>query len=198
MIRLENVSLAYERKPVLTGLTLHIMPGAHIALMGPSGCGKTTLLQLIGGLLSPDGGTAVVHARRTALVFQEPRLLPTRTALQNVNAVLGDRKATRREAERWLSLVGLSDAADKYPAELSGGMAQRVNIARALAYDADLFLLDEPFKGLDEARRGAIIDLLREHTVGKTLVLATHDRAEAEALCSEILLYKDGTFVPET
>ncbi|MGM9614559.1 MAG: ABC transporter ATP-binding protein [Oscillospiraceae bacterium] len=194
MIRLDNITIAYDGVTVLKNLTLHIPRGAHIALMGPSGCGKTSVLNLAAGLLTPASGTVNTTAARIACVFQEPRLLPTRTALQNVNAVLSDKKATLPEAARWLAAAGLSDAMDKYPAELSGGMAQRVSIARALAYDAELLLLDEPFKGLDAARKTELIALIAAHTKHKTLLLATHDRAEADALCSTVLTFQNGTF----
>lgn len=189
--------MIYDGTPVLERMTLHVPAGAHAALMGPSGCGKSTLLNLAAGLLSPAAGTVRVGAGRIAYVFQEPRLLPDRTALQNVNAVLGDKKATLPAAEAWLARVGLSDAADKYPAELSGGMAQRVNIARALAWDSELLLLDEPFQGIDEDRRAALIALLREQAAGKTLLLATHDHAEAEALCETVYGYEEKRFIPE-
>lgn len=194
MIKLDNITIAYGSEPVLQNLTLHIPQNAHIALMGPSGCGKTSVLNLAAGLLAPAAGTVSIAADRIAFVFQEPRLLPTRTALQNVNAVLSDKKATLPEAAKWLEAVGLSDAADKYPAELSGGMAQRVSIARALACDAELLLLDEPFRGLDETRKAELISLIAEHTKDKTLLLATHDRAEADALCGAVLTFQNGTF----
>lgn len=196
MIHLVDVTLAYDGAAVLEHMTLHVPPGSHIALMGPSGCGKSSVLKLAAGLLRPGSGTVRVSSERPACVFQEPRLLPGRTALQNVNAVLGDRRATLSDARAWLDRMGLSEAADKYPAELSGGMAQRVNIARALAYGGDLLLLDEPFQGIDEERRAELIDLIREHTGSRTLLLATHDRAEAEALCGSILVYEEKRFIP--
>lgn len=181
---------------MLEHVTLAIPSGAHGALMGPSGCGKSTLLNLAAGLLSPAAGTVQTGGGRIAYVFQEPRLLPDRTALQNVNAVLGDKKATLPTAEEWLVRVGLGDAMDKYPAELSGGMAQRVNIARALAWDGDILLLDEPFRGVDEDRKETLVSLLREHTRNRTLLLATHDRTEAEALCDTVFVCRDRGFIP--
>ena len=110
--------------------------GAHIAFMGPSGCGKTTLLRVLAGLRAPDGGSVRVSPGRIACVFQEPRLLPWRTAAENVNAVLSDRAQTMPQARAWLERLELGEAAEQYPAALSGGMQQRVAIARALAYDA--------------------------------------------------------------
>ena len=118
--------------------------------------------------------------RKTAVVFQEPRLLPWRTALENVNLVLGDGKSTLEQARKALEQVNLSDALDKYPRELSGGMQQRVSLARALAAEGDLLILDEPFKAMDEALRDQVIEL-----VGRTnaaILLVTHEEAEARQL----------------
>lgn len=195
MIRFESISLTYGDRPVLSNLTLHITPGEHAALMGPSGCGKTTLLRLASGLLPPSGGAVTVNAKRIAYAFQEPRLLPWLTAAENVNAVLGDNAATMPQAIRWLEAVGLADAANKFPRELSGGMAQRVNLARALAFDGDLLLLDEPTKGLDEAQQDSVLALLRERTAGKAVLLATHEPREAQALTKQIYLWENNTFV---
>ena len=194
MIHLDHVLLSYGNESVLEDVTLRVRPGEHTALMGPSGCGKSSLLQLAAGLVSPARGSAEITANKISYVFQEPRLLPSRTALQNVNAVLGGRKTTLPEAKAWLSRLGLADALDKYPAELSGGMRQRVNIARALAFDGDLLLLDEPFAGLDEARRDDVLSLLQEYAAKKTLLLATHDRTEADALCDRIYTYANKRF----
>lgn len=191
MIRLEKVSLSLDGQTILRDVTFHVPRGAHLALMGPSGCGKTSFLHLIAGLFPPTTGTVSVSAARIAFAFQEPRLLPSRTALENINLVLGDRKATLPKAADWLRAVGLSDAADKYPAELSGGMAQRVNLARALAYNADLLLLDEPFQGLDDARRQEMTELIASHAKGRTLLLATHDRPDADTLCDRLLTFRN-------
>ena len=196
MIHLDDLSLAYGDEPVLEHVSLHIPAGTHAALMGPSGCGKTSLIRLAAGLISPTGGSVSVNTDRISFVFQEPRLLPSRSALQNVNAVLGDRRDTLPQAKEWLELVGLGDAADKRPQDLSGGMRQRVNIARALAWQGELLLLDEPFSGVDEDRKAALIELIAEHARGRTLLLATHDAAEAGALCDRIYLYSGKTFLP--
>ena len=165
--------------------------------MGPSGCGKTTLLRVALSLQPPDAGTVSGDAGRTAAVFQEPRLLPWRTAAENVNAVLSDTEATMPEALSMLDRVELSDAAEKYPAELSGGMQQRVSIARALAYRPDLLVLDEPFRGLDDELRGRIVSLLSASlpSPSASLLLVTHSEDEARALGCRILRYRDGRFV---
>ncbi len=194
MIRFDNVTAAYGGEPALVDITLSIPTGTTAALMGPSGCGKSTLLQLAAGLLTPAAGTVTAEGR-LAYAFQDPRLLPWFTAARNVNAVLSDRAATMPEALKWLEAVGLADAADKYPRELSGGMRQRVGLARALAYGADILLLDEPTKGLDAGLREDIWALLRDYARGRTVLLATHDPAEAAALADRVYTYKDKRFV---
>ena len=196
MIRFEDVSLVYGDRTVLRGVDLHVPAGAHAALMGPSGCGKTSLLLLAAGLQKPTAGAVRSAAVRPAYAFQEPRLLPRLTAAQNVNAVLSDRAETMPQALRWLEAVGLADAADRLPHQLSGGMAQRVNLARSLAYGGDLLLLDEPLKELDGDRKQAILALLAEHTAGRTLLVTTHDPDEARALADTVYLWRNGAFVP--
>ena len=185
MIETRDLTVTYGGRAVLREVDLTVPDGAHIALMGPSGCGKTTLLRVLAGLQTPG---------RMACVFQEPRLLPWRTAAENVNAVLSDRAQTMPQALAWLERLELGDACDQYPAALSGGMQQRVAIARALAYDAPVLLLDEPFRGLDAALRARVTALIADAAKDKTLVLATHDAADAAALGCAVYAYADGTF----
>ncbi len=196
MIRFEDVSLSYGERAVLRHVRLRVPPGGRAALMGPSGCGKTSLLHLAAGLTRPTAGAVVSNARRPAYAFQEPRLLPRLTAAQNVNAVLSDSPETMAQALRWLDAVGLADAADKLPRELSGGMAQRVNLARALAYDGDMLLLDEPLRELDGDRKQAVLSLLAEHTQGRTLLVTTHDPDVAHTLADAVYIWHDGAFLP--
>ena len=187
MLEVKDVRIAFGEKTVLSGCSLEAGPGDRIALMGPSGCGKTTLLALTLGLRKSDSGSVLNTARRTAAVFQEPRLLPWRTAAENVNAVLSDGPETMPEALIWLERLQLSAAADLYPAELSGGMQQRVAIARALAFRPDYLVLDEPFKGLDAALYHDVAGQISSHLGGAALLLATHRKEEAEALGCRIL-----------
>ena len=149
---------------------------------------------MLAGLRAPDGGSVRVSPGRIACVFQEPRLLPWRTAAENVNAVLSDRTQTMPQARAWLERLELGAAAEQYPAALSGGMQQRVAIARALAYDAPVLLLDEPFRALDAALRARVIACIAAETQGRTLVLATHDPADADALGCTVYAYAGGTF----
>ena len=185
MLKLTDISHNYGDHPVLNGMNLTVCPGQRIALMGPSGCGKTTALRIALRLLNPTGGTVENTFRKTVAVFQEPRLLPWRTAIQNVNLVLGDKKATLETAKAHLKQVGLEEALDKYPQELSGGMQQRVSLARALAAEGDLLVLDEPFKAMDEALRERIIALVAQ--TDAAILLVTHEEAEAKMLGCEII-----------
>ncbi len=195
MLELQNVTVVYGEKTVLSGCSLSADDGDHVALMGPSGCGKTTLLRTALSLLKPQSGTVRTGTGRSAAVFQEPRLLPWATALENVNAVLSDQQDTLPEALLWLERVGLKEAADLYPAELSGGMQQRVSIARALAVHPDLLVLDEPFQGLDEALRARVLDLVSSSLPRAVILLATHREEEAAALGCRVLRYREGRFL---
>lgn len=195
MIELKNVSIAYGEQTVLNGQNLAVPAGERIALMGPSGCGKTSLLQLIAGLIKPVEGSVSIHTGRIACLFQEPRLLPWLTAEKNVNTVLADSAVTLPEARKWLEAVGLKNAIKKYPHELSGGMQQRVSLARALAYQGDILLLDEPLKGLDSETKSDMIDLINTYAAGKTLILATHDKEEAAALTDTVYAYQNNSFI---
>lgn len=185
MVKLTGITHAYDGKIVLQNQSLTLLPGQRVALMGPSGVGKTTALRIVLGLLKPDAGTVENTFRKTAAVFQEPRLLPWRTAAENVNLVLGDSSRTMDAARAQLARLGLESAADKYPEELSGGMQQRVAIARALAMDADLLVLDEPFKAMDEVLRNQVIELVSQ--TNATILLVTHEEEEAKALGCEII-----------
>lgn len=196
MIRIESLRLSYGGQPVLENVNMHIRPGEKIAIMGPSGCGKTSLLKAIGGLIKPESGSVSVGGRLSC-VFQEPRLLPWLSAAENINAVLSDSAETMPAAQKWLEAVGLDEAAQKRPGELSGGMQQRLSIARALAYGGDILLLDEPLKGMDTQLRSSVAELIRSHSADKTLVLITHDRAEAEAFADRVFVYRDKKFIEE-
>lgn len=189
MLNFRNISHRYGENTVLSGFSLELHPGERIALMGPSGCGKTTLLRIALGLLQPTEGRVENTFRKTAVVFQEPRLLPWQTALENVNLVLGGSKTTLPKAMEQLKALGLEAAADKYPGELSGGMQQRTALARALALEGDLLILDEPFKAMDEKLRWDVI--AKAAKTDAAILLVTHDEAEARALGCRILNLKN-------
>ena len=195
MLELKEIFLSFGGHAVLSNCSLHLAPGERIALMGPSGCGKTTLLRTALSLQQSDSGTVVCRAHKPAAVFQEPRLLPWLTALENVNLVLSDTPETLPAARAWLECMELADSAGLYPAELSGGMQQRVSLARALACEPDLLVLDEPFKGLDSALYDRILEVLKKALDGASLLLATHREEEALALGCRIVRYNAGQFV---
>lgn len=190
MIELNKVSVKYGNTQVLNDFSMVVNKGEHIALMGSSGAGKTTVLQLISNLRSPDSGKVLCHTNKIAYMFQEPRLVPWLTAAENVNLVLGDSEKSLPEAVKWLKLVGLEDAIDKYPAELSGGMQQRTALARALAYNADVLLLDEPLSALDEEMADSILSIIKEYTNDKTVILVTHNSAHAKQFAETIYILK--------
>lgn len=172
MLTVQHLTKSFDGVPVLSDFSCAFPDSGIVYIVGPSGQGKTTLLRCIAGLEKPESGEVLGVPERIAYCFQEDRLLPWRTALGNLEAVLGRRR--REECLRWLALVGLSDARDKYPNELSGGMRSRVAFARALAFDAPLLLLDEPFHALDDATRSAMEELLLRETAGRLVLLVTH------------------------
>ena len=166
MILFENVYKRFGGRAVLENLSFSLGAGEQLCLVGPSGRGKSTVLNLAAGLLEPDSGKI---ARQTSRIFQEDRLLPWLGALQNVALVCPE-----QEARRWLCKLGLGDFLDVRPAQLSGGMARRVAIARALAFPADLYLFDEPFRGLDDQTLQITLAAIREATAGKAALFASH------------------------
>ncbi|MBQ2118635.1 MAG: ATP-binding cassette domain-containing protein [Clostridia bacterium] len=179
-ISVRGLSKSYGEKRVISSLTLDLPLGAVTALMGPSGCGKTTLAFLLAGLIPPDGGEISGVPEKKAFVFQEDRLAEEFSALSNVRFVLPGRD--RKRAAELLARLGLGEELSRPVREFSGGMKRRVALARALAYDADILFLDEPFKGLDEKSREETVRCTLELTKGKTVIFITHDREEAEAL----------------
>lgn len=181
---LNNICKRFGEKNVLENFSLEVKDGERICLLGPSGGGKTTLLNIIAGLISPDSGSLQLNCGKISYVFQEYRLLPWVDAAENITASSG---CTNERAEELLKAMELSSDMHSYPDSLSGGMQQRVNIARALAANADTILMDEPFKGLDTALKTRIIAVVDQYCLGRTVILVTHDRCEAELLkCTRI------------
>ena len=187
--------------PVLRDLNLRIHPGESLAIVGPSGCGKTTLLRVLAGLEAPERGEVLIDGRpvhgvgtERAVIFQEPRLLPWLTVLGNVAFGLEVRGVAKAQAETRarhnIRLVGLAEFENAWPGQLSGGMAQRVGIARALTVQPEILLLDEPLGALDAMTRITMQDELariwREQQV--TMILVTHDLEEAIFLADRVLV----------
>ena len=183
MIKLENITLRYGGKLVLDRFSLELPGRGFTALSGPSGCGKTTLLRVLAGLAAPECGTVSgIDPARTAFLFQEDRLLPWRTVRQHIADVLP--RARRGEVGKWLAFAEMEGEGDACPAGLSGGMARRLALARCAALGGDLFLLDEPFAGVDQERTARILDRLRGLDV--PVVLATH-QPQVLAACDRII-----------
>ncbi|MCL8380577.1 MULTISPECIES: ABC transporter ATP-binding protein [Xanthobacter] len=202
-LTVSNISKSFAGLPVLVDQSLEVREGEFVALLGPSGCGKSTLLQIINGLVSADSGRVVLDGKditgRTGsgrgMVFQGSDLFPWRTALENVAfglEVMGVSKAERtRRAMHYLHMVGLDGAADKWPHQLSGGMQQRVGIARAFCIQPSLLLMDEPFGALDVQTRDILQDeLVRIWEAERKMVLfVTHGIEEALYLADRILVF---------
>lgn len=186
MLELKNVCLSYGKLEVLKNISLRLARGERIALMGPSGCGKTSLLRVSVGLQKPYSGSVINSAERTAMVFQEPRLLPWLSAEDNVKLTIPTGAKTSSPPVNWLEKLGIAEAAKKRPDELSGGMQQRVALARALAYEADLLLLDEPFKALDACTKENVIKTISGST-DAAIILVTHDAGEAAELDCRVI-----------
>ena len=184
-IVVRDLCKAYGEQQVLRGLSAVFRGGEVTCIEGPSGCGKTTLLRLIAGLETPDGGTIEGVPERIACVFQEDRLCEDFTAASNVKLVTG-RTMPGAEIVSHLEEIGLGDSLGKPVREFSGGMKRRVAIVRAVCYRGDLLILDEPFKGLDEQLRARVMDYVKKHSDGKTILCVTHDGAEAAYLGGEI------------
>ena len=179
MIELNNVTKRFGDKVVLKGLSMRIGRGERFSITGRSGAGKTTLLRLISGLEKPDSGSIAVNTDKISFAFQEDRLLPWYSALRNVEIV-----SNSKAARELLGELGLENDIHKLPAELSGGMRSRVSLARALAYDSEILLLDEAFKGLDEQSKGIALSVVLKYLGDRTLVCVTHDKKVEKALTS--------------
>lgn len=206
-LSVEGIARRYGARPVFRDLWFGVERGEFVALIGHSGCGKTTILNILAGLEAPDAGTIVMDGREVsgpaldrAVIFQSHALLPWLSALGNVAFAVRSRHRdwprakAQDHARRVLDLVGLAEAAGRKPAELSGGMKQRVGIARALAIEPSLLLMDEPFSALDALTRGTLQDevLRLVSDAGQTAFMITHDVDEAILLADRILLMTNG------
>ena len=206
-IRFDDVSVEFptDHGPmrVLDGVSFDVCQGEFVSIIGPSGCGKTTLMNMVGGFLAPTSGSVLLDGRPVTgpgpdrgVIFQEYGVFPWLTVRGNIEFGLkvGGRKASKQEIEettaRYMKLMGLSDFANHYPKHLSGGMRQRLAIARAYAVKPQFLLMDEPFGALDAQTRSAMQDLLLEvlQAENKTVLLITHSVEEAIYLSSRIVV----------
>ncbi len=215
MIRLEGVTKVYPGKTAVDDVTFHVARGDFCVLIGPSGCGKSTTLRMINRLLAPTRGRITIEGeditisrpedlrRRMGYAIQNVGLFPHMTVSQNIAVVPGllrwNRDRIRRRIDELLDLLNLDPAAykDKYPRQLSGGEAQRVGVARALAADPAILLMDEPFGAIDPITREALQRELARiwRDLGKTIVFVTHDIDEAIRLATDIVILRDGKII---
>ena len=182
MIKIQNLTKTMSHRLLFENLSFAIEKTGLYAITGPSGIGKTTLLRIIMGLESADSGTITgTENLRFSPVFPEDRLIPTKTALENAAFAKDD----KQKAASLLERLGLSENLHKYPDELSTGMKRRVSLARALVYEGDILILDEPFSGLDEKNKENMLDILFEYSKKLPVLLVSHDTS---------LLQKSGIF----
>ena len=213
MLSLREVSVEYDKVPAVVDVTLDLPDGEVLAVLGPSGCGKSTLLRAVAGLETPSAGTICwddgdlarvpTHKRGFALMFQEGQLFNHLTVARNVGYALRIRRTraaeVARRVEELLALVGLEGYADRLPATLSGGERQRVALARSLAVDPRLILLDEPLYALDAGLRERLAGELREilRTAGTTALMVTHDHEEAFTVADRLAVMRGGRVVQQ-
>jgi len=217
IVEIESLTFAYDTRPILKGVDLVIRRGQLVAIMGGSGCGKTTLLRIIGGALRPTGGSARVlgsemssltkdrlyeQRRRMGMLFQFGALFTDMSVFENVAFQMREHTDLPGEQIRDLVLmkldaVGLRGAAELMPAELSGGMARRVALARAVALDPTLIMYDEPFAGLDPISLGVIARLIRRlnDSLGATSIIVTHDVQETLQIVDYVYFVSEGRVV---
>jgi NitT/TauT family transport system ATP-binding protein len=206
LVSLRGVSKTYQAKkgtPVqaLSDITLDVAEGEVVTLVGPSGCGKSTLLRLLGGLHMPTDGQMLLAGQkhtgpshRIGIVYQQPLLLPWKNVIENTLVPIRVRRAKlapyRERAKELLTVLGLESFADSYPHQLSGGMQQRVGIARALIHAPEILLMDEPFGALDAMTRDTLtVELLRIHEEFRTtIVFVTHSIAESVLLADRVVV----------
>ncbi len=214
IIEFKNVKKTYDRKIVLDNINIEVNPGDFITLIGPSGCGKTTLLKLINGMIKPTEGEVVVYGesisntdiielrRKIGYVIQNVALFPHMTIGENIGYVMKLNKESQdviqKRAKELIQLVNLDESyLEKHPYQLSGGEKQRIGVARALATNPDIILMDEPFGAVDEINRKILQDELLGiyQELKKTIIFVTHDIEEAMRLGTTIVLMNEGKIV---
>ena len=186
MLKISSLNKSFGDLPVLSDLNLEIKPQEIVALIGPSGCGKTTLLNIISGLDTPDGGSVECADNRSSYMFQGARLLPWRTVYENIRLVREN--AGKNEIMALIEAVGLKGFENYYPGQLSGGMAKRCALARAFHYGGRLLLMDEPFQGLDYGLRMEMLSMLLSiwRSERRSVLFVTHEIDEALTVATRI------------
>lgn len=185
-IIINNLSKSFGDKKVFDDYSVTIKSGKTTCIMGASGTGKTTLIRIIAGLIKKDGGTIQNVPEKISVVFQEDRLCEDFSVLSNIKFILS-KDFDEKKITSHLRELGLNEYSNRPVRELSGGMKRRVAILRAICYGADLILLDEPFKGLDDDLKSTVVNYVKNNTKNKTVICITHDIREAKMLDSEII-----------
>lgn len=198
MIKIESLTKSFGSKIIIDDLSLSMPSSGIVAITGPSGIGKSTLIGIVAGIIPFEKGNVTFDKdEKVSLSFQSPTLLPSLTTLDNVNVVMGRKKATKEKAASLLKELGIEDV-NKYPSELSGGMAARVNIARSLAFPADVYLFDEPFAALDEETASKVFETILKETKDKLVVMIIHDKDLARSIATTIIDIKEGPISNKT
>lgn len=188
MVKLENLSKSFDGNLVIDELNIEFLNNQITCVLSASGAGKTTMLRIISGLEKECFGKAT-GAGKVSVTFQEDRLFDQLTALQNIEIV-----SDNKTAKKLLEQMGLGLEADKYPNQLSGGMRRRISLARSLAVQSDTLILDEPLKGLDVALKQSVYNLLLDYSKGKTVIMTTHDIADAVNIADRVLYFSANGF----
>lgn len=212
-ISLKNINKSFGNKKVIDDISFNVSEGELVSLLGPSGCGKTTLLKMIAGIIEPDSGEVIlngsiinneaVEKRGTVIVFQDVLLFPHMNVEQNIGFGLrmakADKSYVSSQVKKMLELVQLEGFEHKYPNQMSGGERQRIALARALAVNPKVLLLDEPFSSLDQELRLSVRELTLsiQKKLGITTILVTHDHKEAMMLSDRIILMMDGRIIQQ-
>ena len=194
VVRFSHVGKTYDNLQVLTDISFDVYEEDVVGIFGPSGSGKTTILKLTANLIKPTSGTITTGTGRIGYVFQEPRMLPWRTALDNVALTLRarglDSDRAREKAAGWLAKMGLEGFRAYFPSQLSGGMVQRISLARAFAVEPDVLLLDEPFGALDVNLKGTMISLIQKLLESQpvTVLYVSHVPEEVVRIATRIFV----------
>jgi NitT/TauT family transport system ATP-binding protein len=193
-LQIKDLNKKFDNLTLFSDFDIHFEESTITCILGPSGCGKTTLLNIIGKIVEPQSGSLIGFENKVlSYIFQEPRLLPWKTVRGNIEFVLEEnlsRSEKRRQAEELIRLVDLENFASYYPSQLSGGMRQRVSIARAFACHSDIILMDEPLSGLDITLKQSMINWFSGiwRTDRRTVIFVTHNVDEALMLGNEIVV----------